>query len=329
MIAAEKGCYPNSARSREYPDSPTPFRYVNAGGYIGYAGFIKNVLKSITIQEGFSDQGQLTEYFLKNKFPFVLDHYSQIFLCLHDTKASEVVIESRLGSVRSLITKSYPLIVHDNGYNEANLYQRIYELLILGRSDASLPIKYQQGIAELVDRNPYQLSVNEYLLIAETLHKKAPCNMLVFGVGKDSSLWMELNRGGNTVFLEDQESWLESAREQLPGIDAYQVSYRTTRTQWRKLLKNPQALWMELPKSIFERKWDIIFVDAPHGHIKTSPGRMQSIYMAALLAHRDNSRCEVFIHDCDRNVEAAYSDRFFHDEHLKTAVDRLRHYAVP
>ena len=325
VISAEKGCF---SAAINYPNSPTPFRYINSGGYIGYAGFIKKMLQAIEINEPLSDQGQLTRYFLENNFPFTLDYYSQIFLCLYDARDGEIVIDDRLQLVHCLATNSDPCIIHDNGYNAVNLYQKIFASLILPRSDTKLPVQYQQCIAELVDRNPYQLSIKEYELVAKTLYEKGYCNMLVFGVGRDSFLWMELNPGGKTVFLEDQEFWLQHVVEQLPKIQAYQVNYHTKRFQWRHFLNNPRALLMTLPEKILNTRWDIILVDGPTGCDNTTPGRMQSIYMAALLAHQKNSHADVFIHDCDREVEAAYSNKFFRDDYLKTTIDRLRHYKI-
>lgn len=203
-------------------------------------------------------------------------------------------------------------------------------LFFWGISNCSLPDPYDRVILKLVDGNPHQLSVKEYSLIAETLIRKQPCNLLIFGVGNDSALWMELNKGGYTLFLEDNMYWLQHIQEKLPSIQVYPVHYSTKRSEWKKLLKDsdPNSLHMHLPQQILDTQWDIIFVDAPEGYNDTKPGRMNSIYMAALLAHRKDSSTDVFIHDCDREVEAAYSTYFLHNENLQTTVDRLRHYVI-
>lgn len=194
-----------------------------------------------------------------------------------------------------------------------------------------LPEEYNQRIRTLVDSNPYQLSVQEYTLIAKTLWQKGSCNMLIFGVGNDSALWLGLNSEGNTIFLEDDENWLQYIRKQLSDINAYLVKYDTKRFQWKDLLKesNRNLLLMDLPGEIYDTKWDIIFVDAPAGYEDMKPGRMKSIYMASLLAYQHNNTVDVFVHDCDRIVEATYCTTFLGDEYLQTTLDRLRHYVIP
>jgi uncharacterized protein (TIGR01627 family) len=182
----------------------------------------------------------------------------------------------------------------------------------------------------LVKNNLHQLSEAEYELIATTLIDKTPCNMLVFGVGRDSSLWVKLNCQGITVFLEDNQIWFDRISLEIPQINAYLVTYDTKRNQWLELLnRNIEAeLFLELPKEIKENKWDIIFVDAPEGWSDEKPGRMKSIFTAAKLAHSSKD-CHVFVHDCDRQVEAIYSKKFLHDENLITTQDRLRYYYIP
>ncbi|MBC6479828.1 MAG: hypothetical protein GDA56_20655 [Hormoscilla sp. GM7CHS1pb] len=48
--------------------------------------------------------------------------------------------------------------------------------------------------------------------------------------------------------------------------------------------------------------------------------------MEAKLASRGPT--DVFVHDCDREVEAIYSDYFLHPENLVCQVDRLQHYKI-
>ncbi len=194
----------------------------------------------------------------------------------------------------------------------------------------SLPTHYTETIADLVANNPHQLSIREYSLIAENLLQRGPCNMLIFGVGRDSALWMNLNEGGTTIFLEDNLEWLKYAQDQLPDIQAYLVEYHSKRSQWKMYLeaRNYKKLYMNLPEVVMNTKWDIIFVDGPAGNTDSKPGRMKSIYMASLLAHQGNQTTDVFVHDCDRQVEAVYCTTFLGDENLQMTIDRLRFYKI-
>jgi Polysaccharide biosynthesis len=67
----------------------------------------------------------------------------------------------------------------------------------------------------------------DMLAIAAVLRRRAPCNMLVFGLGAESALWRSLNHGGRTVFLDENSYYAEYMEGKHPGIEAYDVSYTT------------------------------------------------------------------------------------------------------
>lgn len=184
---------------------------------------------------------------------------------------------------------------------------------------------FQSAIEELTANNPHQMSAQEYSQITKRLLEKGPCNLLVFGVGRDSELYMRINAEGTTIFIEDNPEWIAYAKEHNPEIEIVQVTYKTRRKEARKYLQLDllHTLALDLPKSITEKVWDVIIVDAPAGYDASQPGRMQSIYSAAALA---KSGCDVFVHDCDRLVERLYSDHLFSRKDLAATYDRTRHY---
>ena len=150
--------------------------------------------------------------------------------------------------------------------------------------------------------------------------------MLVFGVGKDSRLWMNLNRKGETTFLEDSISWFAQIRTENPKINGYLIKYNSLLGEWRELFNNPSnRLMLTLPDEVVQKEWDIVLVDAPAGYDKSTPGRMQSIYTTSVLSEKSND-VDIFVHDCDREVEKVYCDRFFSNMRLVVAFERLRHY---
>lgn len=193
--------------------------------------------------------------------------------------------------------------------------------------------KYQEQITKLVESNPHQLSEQEYLYITETISSKIPGNFLIFSVGKDSGLWMDINAEGKTVFLEDNPEWLHWAKSMYQDMEAYLVKYDTQRKQWQDLLNRQRegenCLSMELPENLLATEWDFIFVDAPAGYLDETPGRMKSIYTAAKLAFTSRTNhTDVFVHDCDREVEDMYTNYFLHQDNLVSQLDRLRHYKI-
>lgn len=164
----------------------------------------------------------------------------------------------------------------------------------------------------------------EIRLISRVLSRRGPCNLLVFGLGNDSTYWRRLNRGGRTVFLEDDRDWLARLAAKDPQLEAYLVQYGTVLSQWEELLHCPFRLQMYLPTGILDREWDVVLVDAPKGMNDDSPGRMKSIFIASILRAAD---ADVFVHDCDREVESSYCARYLGAEHLREQTGRLNHYS--
>lgn len=178
-------------------------------------------------------------------------------------------------------------------------------------------------IKALLARNEIQLTYDEVRIVMDAVRRKAPCNFLVFGVGNDSRFWSRINGRGNTVFIEDNAKWFQEAIKADRRIRAYLVDYLTQRIQWQELLEYPDRLDMILPQEIEREKWDVILVDGPNGYEDITPGRMKSIFLSSRLAANSG---DVFVHDCDREVEQVYSDRYLKPENLKAEVGLLRHY---
>ncbi len=179
--------------------------------------------------------------------------------------------------------------------------------------------------------NSIQLSTDELLLITKAVQANKQCRFLVFGLGNDSIFWHHLNANGNgtILFLEDNEFWLKQVSSRIKGLNVLKVNYGTKRKDWKKLLENPDLLEMVLPNDIITNKWDIVLVDAPAGYDDETSGRMKSIYMASKLVKKGG---DVFVHDCNREVEDVYSLHFLGKANLlsetKASIGNLRHFKM-
>ncbi|XP_054778495.1 glucuronoxylan 4-O-methyltransferase 1-like [Prosopis cineraria] len=192
---------------------------------------------------------------------------------------------------------------------------------------------------------PQQTS-KEISVTSRVLEKKSPCNFLVFGLGHDSLMWSSLNHGGRTVFLEEDEAWIEQIRRRFPGLESYHVTYDSKVNEADNLMevgKGPectavgdprysmcQLALKGLPSEIYEIKWDLIMVDAPTGYYEEAPGRMTAIYTAGMMArNRESGETDVFVHDVNREVEDKFSRAFLCDKYMKKQEGRLRHFTIP
>lgn len=118
VMAAEKNAFPD-IYTFPYPPSPTPFRYINSGTYIGYVGIIKQWISALqpidikgcdqfqTIYHYFTypDQGQY----------FILDYYCELFLPLYGVKDEELFIDWFRHRIYNKLTDTFPCVIHANG----------------------------------------------------------------------------------------------------------------------------------------------------------------------------------------------------------------------
>ncbi|KAF7842804.1 putative serine/threonine-protein kinase [Senna tora] len=187
----------------------------------------------------------------------------------------------------------------------------------------------------------------EISVTSRVLEKKSPCNFLVFGLGHDSLMWSSLNHNGRTVFLEEDEAWIEQIRRRFPGLESYHVTYNSKVNEAENLmdvgkgpectaLGNPrfsmcQLALKGLPSEVYETQWDLIMVDAPTGYYEEAPGRMTAIYTAGMMArNRENGgETHVFVHDVNRVVEDKFSKAFLCEKYMKKQEGRLRHFLIP
>ena len=152
-------------------------------------------------------------------------------------------------------------------------------------------------IAVMRKLNGIQLSPEQLKVISTTIRSKAPCKLLVFGLGNDSVFWSRLNRGGITIFLEDSQDWLQRFTNRSPEITAFLVNYNTQRKDWKMFLEHPSLLDMTLCDDVEQEEWDVILVDAPTGRNDQTLGRMKTIFLSSRLI---NTSDDVFVHHSDR-----------------------------
>ncbi|MGH7885770.1 MAG: hypothetical protein ACRENO_08765, partial [Thermodesulfobacteriota bacterium] len=130
--------------------------------------------------------------------------------------------------------------------------------------------------------NGIQLSCEQIKIISRIIKNTKPSNLLVFGVGHDSEFWYKINKGGLTIFLEDNKNWLEKITRKSKGIKVFHVNYNSKRKDWKTFLESPSLLKMNLPDEVQNQKWDIILVDGPAAFNDQKPGRMKSIFLSSM-----------------------------------------------
>lgn len=164
-----------------------------------------------------------------------------------------------------------------------------------------------------------------YLLVEYIYSKNRSCNILVFGLGKDSAIWKNANKDGYTLFVEDSRKWVKKVCGD--SIDKWNVliyKYPTNvKSSLRKFNENVKFVEeVEIPEEIKNRNWDLIIIDAPNGgNSKKSPGRSIPIAWTARIV-TDNTL--VIVDDYRRPLEKKYSQHFLVPKSKKNTVIRER-----
>uniref|UniRef100_A0A0E0ME79 Uncharacterized protein n=1 Tax=Oryza punctata TaxID=4537 RepID=A0A0E0ME79_ORYPU len=165
----------------------------------------------------------------------------------------------------------------------------------------------------------WRRTAEEVAATARVVSRRAPCNLLVFGLGHGAALWAALNHGGRTVFLEEDDALVSGVADarQNPAslalaIEAHRVAYLASAADADELLalrdsehctgaaaatqlspghfdRSPCKLAVRgLPSAFYEAEWDVIVVDAPPPKTTTTEapaaGMIGAIYTAAVAA---------------------------------------------
>ncbi|KAJ1273193.1 hypothetical protein BS78_06G260300 [Paspalum vaginatum] len=226
-----------------------------------------------------------------------------------------------------------------------------------GSVSSALPLPVFDALVHYasISNATHRMSDTDIRAISSVLRARAPCNLLVFGLGAESPLWLALNHGGRTVFLEENEFYVKYLEPRHPGLEAYDVSYTTKVRDFRDLLAAARAargkecrpvqnlLFSEcrlaindLPNDLYDVAWDVVLVDGPSGWNPTSPGRMPSIFTTAVLARSGATAAkgrptDVLVHDFQFEVEQVLSAEFLCDENrvAGSGTPSLGHFLVP
>ncbi|PBC29643.1 Procollagen-lysine,2-oxoglutarate 5-dioxygenase [Apis cerana cerana] len=126
LFSAEGACWPDRSLASKYPSVTRGKRFLNSGGFIGYASDIYAILTYAPIKNKDDDQLFYTLAYLDEKLrehhKIKLDHKSVIFqnlyLAVGDVKLK---FESGKASLLNTVYNTEPLILHGNGYSKESL----------------------------------------------------------------------------------------------------------------------------------------------------------------------------------------------------------------
>jgi len=113
IFGAEKTCWPDKKLASRYPDSPTDWKYLNSGQFIGKAKDLLNLIED-GIDDADDDQYYYSVKFLEGEHGITLDYNCKLFQCLADSQ-DDVEAEHAYSALYNKVTKTHPVVAHGNG----------------------------------------------------------------------------------------------------------------------------------------------------------------------------------------------------------------------
>ena len=115
VLSAESDCYPNADLARHFPDTGTPWRYPNGGGFVAT---MARAIRALTLlQSCLSGNPQLRwhQACAEGNLKYKIDSRCDIFQTMSG-QGDNVVMYA--GKPHNPITGSYPCILHFNGTHD-------------------------------------------------------------------------------------------------------------------------------------------------------------------------------------------------------------------
>ncbi|CAJ0930598.1 unnamed protein product [Ranitomeya imitator] len=125
VFSAEGFCWPDWSLAEKYPPVSNGKRFLNSGGFIGYAPQLYRIAQLWKFKDDDDDQLFYTKVYLdeefREKFNIGLDHKSKIFQNLNGA-IDEVVMKFDKNKVRArnVAYDTIPVIIHGNGPTKLN-----------------------------------------------------------------------------------------------------------------------------------------------------------------------------------------------------------------
>ncbi|KAE8672287.1 1-deoxy-D-xylulose 5-phosphate reductoisomerase [Hibiscus syriacus] len=204
----------------------------------------------------------------------------------------------------------------------------------------------ERSNAPPVESGPPGTTTNATLLtpkeftFSNLISKRAPCNLLVFGLQLQYFNLSSINAGGVTLFLEDDPYKIRQYKEDSNGTRIYKVQYQKPAKNAYKMLKHSKENPICAPRTsllqqstcklalrnlpqVYQLKWDVVLVDGPSGE---APGRMTTIYTASVLA-RAGKTTDVVVH-IHSTIEKWFSWEFLCEENLVSAKGKFWNFRI-
>ena len=150
IFSGEMVCWPKPELMDKFPDSPTRFRFINSGTYIGRAKELRRLMNHESIKDNEDDQLFVHHAFFSGRYDIGIDYECYIF------QTNFEKVENLNGQLWNPETQCCPCIYHGNGGERAlEFYEKLYDNFYPSTSAMFIPhynrVEYMSKDMLLVD----------------------------------------------------------------------------------------------------------------------------------------------------------------------------------
>lgn len=183
LFSAERACYPNPEKASRYPESASPWKYLNGGGWFASSELFIKMVEAYPLTPETVDQVYFTDRFLEGTNGIVLDYQCSIFQTVAFCPYSDFEIMGY--HLWNKITNVCPTFIHGNGhtpihhiYNLIPMADNLKEAVALWSDTPDAHKALNEAFTENVNANPKLKGYRDWI------------EEKIFGFGERSFLWM-------------------------------------------------------------------------------------------------------------------------------------------
>lgn len=124
VLSAERGCYPHPDKAVLYPETKSPFKYVNGGGWYFKSDVFKDYVNTNHLTTETVDQVWFTDLYLKHPDKIKLDVNCEVFQTIAFCPETDFKIDGE--RVTNTITNTTPLFIHGNGHTPLTQFESLW-----------------------------------------------------------------------------------------------------------------------------------------------------------------------------------------------------------
>ena len=121
LFAAERTCWPDPNLADKYPETFSPYKFLNSGTFVAEVAELKKII-SEPIQDTDDDQLYYSLKYISGEFDMKLDYECSLFQPTEGCWEDVQYLDKASTTLKNTLFNSHPLVIHGNGSPRAKIF---------------------------------------------------------------------------------------------------------------------------------------------------------------------------------------------------------------